>query len=134
MRACNAKVSENKSRKFCIEITTPGRNYWVCADNAEEMHKWIIAIRSASLKLLEGMAPPPGSRVSAYASVSSPAVFSSLSPSSRASLNTNHSNYTSVNTNINVNNNINTNSNSNVNSTATTLPPSPRLLHVTFLS
>ena len=63
--ACSVKVAESRSKKHCIEIATPGRSYWVAAENPEDMHTWISSIRSASQQCFENMEAPekPKSRL-----------------------------------------------------------------------
>lgn len=56
--SCNPKVSTTKSKKHCIELATPGRSYWVAADNPEEMHTWIRCIKEASQQCFQSMRVP----------------------------------------------------------------------------
>jgi len=35
--SCSPKPSQK--RRFCIEITTPNRSYWVAAETAEDMQR-----------------------------------------------------------------------------------------------
>ena len=44
-------------------MATPGRSYWVYADDAEEMHTWIRCIQTASQQCLDQMQAPEKTKV-----------------------------------------------------------------------
>ena len=58
LTSCTPKVANSKSKKHCIELATPGRSYWVVADNPEEMHTWIRCIKEASQQCFQSMKAP----------------------------------------------------------------------------
>lgn len=58
MTTCKAKVCTTKSKKFCIELVTPDRSYWMAADDNETMHTWIWNIQEACQLSFENISIP----------------------------------------------------------------------------
>ena len=124
LASCSAKVSESKSKRFCIEIITPTRSYWVAAENAEEMHKWVRAIRNASKSILQGRMDEGSPKVIRRES-NTP---SPITPhNNNINNNYNHNNMHSQSGPIQPNPNTNPNQHQHSNSSPNIPPPVPRM-------